>query len=246
VVMELSKPDYVVVIVGASGGIGKALVEGFLLREDVTRVVALSRRAARRTDPDCRLWTLAVDIENEASIATAFATLKARLRLVIVATGLLHDGALQPEKSYRTLDAKAMLRSYQVNAIGPALVAKHALPLMHQTGRCVFAALGARVGSIGDNRAGGWHSYRASKAALAMILKNLAIESRRRTPELICISLHPGTVATRLSQPFQRNLGSNQLLEPEISAAHLLSVIDGLGPEQSGMVVDWQGHTIPP
>jgi NAD(P)-dependent dehydrogenase (short-subunit alcohol dehydrogenase family) len=125
-------------------------------------------------------------------------------------------------------------------------VAKHLLPLMAPRGKTVFAALSARVGSIGDNRAGGWHAYRASKTALNMILRNLAIEVGRRNPEAICVGLHPGTVDTGLSRPFQRGLPEGQLFTPETSARHLLTVIDGLQAADSGNVLAWDGRTVPP
>jgi NAD(P)-dependent dehydrogenase (short-subunit alcohol dehydrogenase family) len=125
-------------------------------------------------------------------------------------------------------------------------VGKHLLPLMAPRGKTVFAALSARVGSIGDNRAGGWHAYRASKAALSMILRNLAIEIGRRNPDAICVGLHPGTVDTGLSRPFQRGLPEGQLFTPEISARHLLTVIDGVTSADSGNVLAWDGETIPP
>jgi NAD(P)-dependent dehydrogenase (short-subunit alcohol dehydrogenase family) len=153
---------------------------------------------------------------------------------------------LQPEKTYRALDAAALMEGYRVNTVGPALVAKHMLPRLAPAGRCVFAALSARVGSIGDNRAGGWHSYRASKAGLNMILRNLAIEVVRRTPDTLCVGLHPGTVDTGLSQPFQRNVGPGKLFSPAHSAARLLQVLDGLVPGDNGNVLAWDGATIPP
>jgi NAD(P)-dependent dehydrogenase (short-subunit alcohol dehydrogenase family) len=209
-------------------------------------VTALSRQPAGQTTRDSRLRLGAIDLEHEDSIEAAFAAMPPTLRLVVVATGLLHGQGLQPEKSYRALDPEAMLRSYRINVVGPALVAKHVLPRLAPAGRSVFAALGARVGSIGDNRAGGWHSYRASKAALAMILRNLAIETQRRTPELLCVGLHPGTVATGLSQPFQRGVAPDRLFAPDFAAAHLLSLIDRLTPEQSGSVLAWDGQTVPP
>ena len=165
------------VVVGASGGIGAALVTALLADQALGRVFAISR--SLNPGIDGRLTRLRADVTEEASLAQAAAELTGPVRLVIVATGTLHDGARQPEKTYRAIDATALLESYRVNAVGPALVAKHMLPLLDPTRRSVFAALSARVGSIGDNRAGGWHAYRASKAALNMIIRNLAIETAR-------------------------------------------------------------------
>ena len=225
------------VVVGASGGVGGALVSQLQGDPAFATIFAL----ARSFDGGAR-----IDITDEASVIVAAAGLRAPLRLVIVATGALQGpGFPQPEKSYRALDPVAMMESFRVNTIGPALVAKHLLPLMAPRGKTVFAALSARVGSIGDNRAGGWHTYRASKAALNMILRNLAIEVGRRNPDAICVGLHPGTVDTGLSRPFQRGVADGKLFTPEVSARHLLAVIDALTPTDTGHVLAWDGQTIP-
>ena len=190
-------PDAVAVVVGASGGIGAALADALDRDGGFAAVHRLARSSA----------TAPIDLLDEASIAAAAARIGPPVQLVIVATGLLHAAGMAPEKTYRALDPDAMLAAFRVNAIGPALVAKHFLPLLPTRGRGVFAALSARVGSIGDNRTGGWHAYRASKAALNMLIRNLAIETGRRNPETICVGLHPGTVDTALSRPFQRGVG---------------------------------------
>ncbi len=238
------------VVVGAGGGIGAALVAALADDADLAGVVALSRHPDTADgDGHGRVRRDAIDVGDPASIERAAAGMAAAagpIRLVIVATGLLHSAGIQPEKSYRALDADALLDTYRINTVGPALVARHMLPLLAPAGRSVFAALSARVGSIGDNRSGGWHGYRASKAALNMILRNLALETRRRSPELLCVGLHPGTVATGLSQPFQRGVPGPQLFTPEHAAGRLLAVIDALRPEDSGNVLDWQGMTVPP
>ncbi|HEX8470528.1 MAG TPA: SDR family NAD(P)-dependent oxidoreductase, partial [Brevundimonas sp.] len=187
-----------------------------------------------------------LDLEDEETIIAATARIAEGppLTLVFVATGVLHDGE-EPERSYRTLNAEHMLRDYRVNTVGPALVAKHFLPLMPKDQRAVFAALSARVGSIGDNRLGGWHSYRASKAALNMILKNLSIEMARSHPLAIVAGLHPGTVATDLSAPFQKGVAPGKLFDAAYSAERLLAVLDGLSPKDSGGVFAWDGSRIP-
>jgi NAD(P)-dependent dehydrogenase (short-subunit alcohol dehydrogenase family) len=236
--MRSFEPDGAAVVIGASGGIGGALVS--LLRDDPAFVTV--QALARSFTGGAR-----IDITDEASIAAAVAGLSGPLRLVIIATGALQGpGFPQPEKTYRALDPAALMESFRLNTVGPALVAKHLLPLMAPRGKTVFAALSARVGSIGDNRAGGWHAYRASKAALNMILRNLAIETARRNPHAICVGLHPGTVDTGLSRPFQRGLAEGQLFTPETSARHLLTVIDALTPADSGRVLAWDGQTVPP
>jgi NAD(P)-dependent dehydrogenase (short-subunit alcohol dehydrogenase family) len=139
-----------------------------------------------------------------------------------------------------------MARVFAVNTIGPALVAKHFLPLLPRRGRSAFAAISARVGSIGDNRLGGWHSYRASKAALNMLLRNFAIELARRAPDAVCIGLHPGTVDTALSAPFRSRVAPDRLFTPARSAGHLLRVIEQATVADNGHVLAWDGARIPP
>lgn len=237
-------PGGAAVVIGASGGIGAALVAALLADEGFATVVALSRGGVRETSG--RSWLGPIDVGDEDSIARAAADLPPTVRLVIVATGMLHAPDMQPEKSYRMLDPEVLLQSYRINAVGPALVAKHMLPRLEPHGRSVFAALSARVGSIGDNRSGGWHAYRASKAALSMILRNLAIESARRRPDTLCVGLHPGTVDTALSRPFQSGVAPGRLFSPAEAAIRLLSVIDGLDSGENGCVLDWDGRIVPP
>lgn len=183
---------------------------------------------------------------DESAIAGAAALLKpgAPPRLVIVATGFLHDEAAQPEKNMRSLDGVRLARSFALNTIGPALVAKHLLPLLPREGKSVFAVLSARVGSIEDNRAGGWYGYRASKAALNQIIRTLAIEARRTHPAAVVVSLHPGTVATPLSGPFRGQVAPQRLFTPDQAAAHLLDTIDHLTAEASGGFFAWDGQKI--
>ncbi len=244
--MRSLPPGGTALVVGASGGLGAALVSALAEMPEVGRVVAASRRAPPGRAPADRVWHVPIDLLDEASIAAVAAQVPGPLRLVLVATGVLHGAGLEPEKTFRALDPEALVRSYRINAVGPALVAKHVLPLLARPGRSVFAVLSARVGSIGDNRSGGWHAYRASKAALNMILRNLAIEVARRAPDTLCVGLHPGTVDTPLSQPYQRGAAEAGLFTPAWSAARLLSVVDGLDPGQSGSVLDWSGAVVPP
>jgi NAD(P)-dependent dehydrogenase (short-subunit alcohol dehydrogenase family) len=226
------------VVIGASGGIGAAF-EAALIEEgafDVVHGFARSRTGAQH-----------LDLLDEASIAVAAAQVAGGPppTLVIVATGLLHSGDLGPEKALRDLDADWLAKVYAVNAIGPALVAKHFLPLIPKIGRPVFAALSARVGSISDNRLGGWHGYRASKAALNMLVRNLAIEEARRNNRAIVVALHPGTVDTGLSRPFQGNVPPGRLFSAERAALNLLDVIEELRPPDSGKLFDFEGKEIP-
>lgn len=232
-------------VFGASGGIGAALVAE-LAQRGVQRIYAGSRSG---DDPGAAgAVPFQFDLLDEVSIASAAATMQADPpQLVIVATGtlILPDGT-GPEKSWRALDPAAMAQSYALNAIGPMLVARHMIPLLPRTDRGVFAALSARVGSIGDNRLGGWHSYRAAKAALNMLLKNLAIELARTHPRAVVAGLHPGTVDTGLSRTFQANVPPEKLFTPAISASHLMDVVERLLPQDSGGIFAWDGQRIEP
>lgn len=232
-------------VFGARGGIGAALVQALAASPMVSQVHAGSRLSAK---PAGNIVPFTFDLLDEESIAQAAASLKseAPLRLIIVATGLLHDGQdLQPEKNFRAQSPEAYARAFAINATGPALIAKHFLPLLPRTGKSVFAALSARVSSIEDNRLGGWHAYRASKAALNMIVRNLAIELSRSHPGAIALTLHPGTVTTNLSAPFVRNVAPVQLFTPEHSATCLIDVIDKTVPADSGSLIAWDGQKIP-
>ncbi|VVT16194.1 SDR family NAD(P)-dependent oxidoreductase [Erythrobacter sp. EC-HK427] len=231
-------------IFGASGGIGEALATA--LAGGGTQVLAGSRSGA--IPEGAGITSFAFDLTDEASIAAAAAQMRATPPdLVIVASGVLTlpDGT-GPERSYRHLEAAAMAEILALNTIGPALIAKHILPLFQRDAPATFAALSARVGSIGDNRIGGWHSYRASKAALNMLLRNFAIEMARTHKQARIVGLHPGTVDTALSGPFQKNLPDGQLTSPAQSAQHLLDVLANLTPADSGGVFDWKGARIEP
>ncbi|MFC1458543.1 SDR family NAD(P)-dependent oxidoreductase [Microvirga arabica] len=240
---SLERPSRAAVI-GVSGGIGRAVTER-LAAEGFEAVHALSRRGLGSEYQGVRSG--AIDIEHEPSIAAAAVELQdgAPLRLVLVATGLLHAVDQQPEKTYRSLDPELLARSFRVNAIGPALVAKHMLPLLPKSGKSIFAVISARVGSIEDNRLGGWYGYRASKAALNQFIRTLAVEVRRQKPDTICVALHPGTVDTALSQPFQTGVETGKLFTPAYSAERLLSVLDGLTAADSGGFFAWDGQRIP-
>lgn len=225
--------DGVALVIGATGGVGSALLETLESAGHFRAVIGAGRRAE-----------LLLDLSDETSIekAASHAAERGDIRLVIDATGFLHDARFSPEKSWRDLDAQAMAHVIAVNAIGPALLMKHFLPVMPRTGRSVFATLSARVGSISDNRLGGWYSYRASKAALNQIVRTAAIELTRRAPEAVCVALHPGTVQTALSRPFARD--REGVLTPLQSARALIAVIDGLGAGDSGGFFDWRGATV--
>ena len=224
----------VAVVFGAGGGIGGALVEAVQAAGKFNHVVSFSRS----TSP-------AIDLLDEGSLerAAAFAADLGELRLVIDATGFLHDDRQGPEKSWRQLDAANLARAFALNAIGPALIMKHVLPRLPRSGKAVFATLSARVGSIGDNRLGGWYSYRASKAALNQLVRTAAVELGRRSPNAICVALHPGTVATELSAPFAA--AGLEVHPPTVAARHLLAVVDQLTAEANGGFFDWRGQPVP-
>ncbi|MEM0929991.1 MAG: SDR family NAD(P)-dependent oxidoreductase [Pseudomonadota bacterium] len=228
---------------GASGGIGRAFVDHLAADESVGEVIAVSRQPV---DAGPKVRALTYDNSDERSIAEAAsaAAEAGPLSLIIVATGTLHGGGYQPEKALRQLEPGAFAEVMRINALLPALIAKASLPHL-PPGRGVFAALSARVGSISDNRLGGWHSYRASKAALNMLLRNIAIETARRNKGALIVGLHPGTVDTALSEPFQGNVAEGKLFPPRHSAAAMLEVIDGLTPENSGHCFDYAGKLVP-
>jgi NAD(P)-dependent dehydrogenase (short-subunit alcohol dehydrogenase family) len=243
--MSQSRKSANAVVVGTSGGIGCALVEA-LLADGVAAVHALSRSETASASP--RMIAGHIDLQNEASVVSAATRIgeTGRVDLIIVATGLLHNRRIRPERTYRSLSAEALAEYFAINVIGPALVAKHFLPLLPGNSRAVFACLSARVGSIGDNRLGGWHGYRASKAALNMLIKTLSIELARTTPNAICVALHPGTVDTELSAPFQPGVHPEKLFTAAFSAQRLLQVIESLTAGQSGGCYAWDGELIPP
>lgn len=241
---------------GASRGLGLEFVLQLLADPAVDRVYAscrspdkaegLQELASRHAE---RLRLLQMDVTAEASVAAAAALVAKSgdaVDLLINCAGILHgaDG-MRPERRLADIDPGHMVHSYQVNAIGPALVAKHFQKLFLPGRRIVFASLSARVGSIGDNRLGGWYSYRAAKAAQNMITRNLSIELRRQTAGSICVALHPGTVDTDLSRPFQRNVPRDRLFAPARAVRQLLSVIDSLTPESNGRFYAWDGKEIP-
>lgn len=215
-------------IVGASGGIGGAVAEALEARG--AQVARLSRSAD------------GLDVTDEASVERALGALEGPFDLVLVATGALVVDGHAPEKSLRAITAKGLADQFAVNALGPALVLKHALPLLPRQGRSVLAALSARVGSIGDNGIGGWHSYRAAKAALNQLLHGAAIELRRTHRGAIVLALHPGTVATRFTADYA---GRHRAVPPEEAAGSLLRVIEGATPAMSGGFYDSAGREIP-
>jgi len=223
------------VVIGSSGGIGSAIQTALERSDAFDQVVGLSRTSSP-----------GLDLLDEASISACADRLSEtgdEIRLVFDATGALVLDGTRPEKSLRDLDPATLARSFAVNAIGPALLMKHFLPLLPKSGRSVFATLSARVGSIGDNRLGGWYAYRASKAALNQLVHTAAVELARRKPEAICVALHPGTVRTPLTEGFAKT--GLEVQEPGLAAQRLLSVCEALTPDQSGGFFDHLGKPVP-
>lgn len=238
--------EVVAVVIGSTGGIGAALLKGLTHGAPSTlsstgrfdRVLGVSRYGGTHGLPPLDL-TDAQSIERCAQALAALGT----IRLIINATGLLHNERVKPEKSLRDLDAAQMAEVFAINTIGPALLMKHFLPLLPRDDRSVFATLSAKVGSIGDNQLGGWYSYRASKAAQNQLVRTAAIELKRRAPEAICVALHPGTVDTGLSQSFAKT--GLDVQTPTQSATQLLQVIDQLTSAQSGGFFNYKGEALP-
>lgn len=223
--------DYRVLVIGASGALGSAFCE--LLNQDprCSGVRELGRKSSPR-----------LDLEEPESIAKAAAELakEAPYQLILHAAGLLHRGEIKPEKSYGAIEDDAFKAVFQVNTFGPALVLRHFLPLLDPHG--AMALLSAKVGSISDNRLGGWYAYRASKAALNMLIKTAAIELARTRPQSRLLSLHPGTVISDLSQPFR---GAAAARPASLAAQELLSLIDRLEPADSGNFFAYDGERLP-
>jgi NAD(P)-dependent dehydrogenase (short-subunit alcohol dehydrogenase family) len=235
-------------IMGAGQGIGLEFVRQFLALSRTDLVYATYRRPncelLKIADP--RLCCLPVDVTMESQITGAVQALQdTSLRYVINCVGVLHDGEMQPEKSLRQIDSDQMLQYFQVNAVSAVLWAKHLQPVLKKSDQSVFASISAKVGSIGDNQLGGWYGYRASKAALNMLMRNVSIEYHRTCPQAIVVVLHPGTTDTNLSQPFQRNVPAEKLFAVDRTVSQLLGVIDQLSIEDSGEFFNWDGQKLP-
>jgi NAD(P)-dependent dehydrogenase (short-subunit alcohol dehydrogenase family) len=246
-----------VMVQGASRGIGLQFVRQCLAESRVGHVLATCRSPADAADlvalagtAPARLTVLPLDVTDEASIAaaaTATTHTVSRLHLVVNCAGVLHEAAsgLRPEKRLADVRTDSLARAFAINAIGPLLVARHFEPLLAHADRAVFASLSARVGSIGDNRLGGWYAYRASKAAQNMYTRTLAVEWARSHRNVVCVGLHPGTTDTDLSRPFQANVPEGKLFRVERTVSQLLQVIDRLQPADTGQFFGWDGERIP-
>lgn len=227
--------DSLAIVIGATGGIGAALVDELQSSGLWGAVVGLGRNSLP-----------SIDLTIEDSVRDAAHSLSATsypLRLIVNATGVLGGKGCVVEKSLRQIDPEAMRRAFMINSIGPALLMKHFLPLLARDGRSVFATLSARVGSIGDNRLGGWYSYRASKAAQNQLVRSAAVELKRSHPGAICVAIHPGTVDTSLTRGYAKT--GLDVQTPAVAAQRILGVLDDLDIGQSGGFFDNKGLAIP-
>jgi NAD(P)-dependent dehydrogenase (short-subunit alcohol dehydrogenase family) len=242
-------------VIGANRGIGLALTTVQLQDPRVTRVIATHRRSAdlqqlaqlSRHHGE-RLSLHELDVADETSLGKFAEFLKQQqggIDLTIHAAGILHEGSLQPEKSVSQCRPESLARMFQINSIGPLMVAAALISAQPRKRPFKFAALSAMVGSIGDNQLGGWYGYRASKTALNQFIKTLAIECRTRYPNAAIVAIHPGTTDTDLSRPFQRGVKPGKLYTPEQTASRIVRVIEATGPEQSGQFLNWDGSPIP-
>ena len=233
-----------IAVIGASGTIGKAFTNQFLQNKHVEKLYLFSRSSI--DFKHSKVIASFIDIEHEESIKKA-ATMVPKetvLDAIIVATGMLHSPNILPEKSLNDLSYKKFCKLYAVNAIGPALIAKYFISKLHHDTRSVFAVLSAKVGSISDNHLGGWYSYRCSKAALNMLVKNISIEVGRRTPYPIIVGLHPGTVKSQLSSPFTSATSENKIFTADFAVTKMSKVLLNLTKEDSGKLFSWNGKQI--
>ena len=236
-------------VIGASGGIGSAVLQGFLQDASFEQVIAVSRAPCPEglSLHHDRLQWICSDY-SEASITAITAALAqsgAALRRIVISNGLLHGGRLQPEKALETLHGESMAQVFDANVIVPALWISHLARLLRRSTGCSIAVLSARVGSIGDNRLGGWYSYRTAKAALNMFLKTAAVEYARRAPNVKLVAFHPGTTDTGLSRPFQKGVPEGRLFSPAFVAQRLLALLHDITPDGELSFLDWEGKTIP-
>ena len=234
-----------VVVVGATGAIGKAFVDSYSKDESVENVFAFSRKKINFENKKIKSFDL--DIENQTSIEDAAQNINDyAVDTIIVATGILHSENFGPEKSIREINYSTMAKVMAVNTIGPALIGRYFIPLLRKDTKSVLAFLSARVGSISNNKLGGWYSYRASKTALNQIVKNFSIELKRTNPKAVVLALQPGTVDSNLSEPFKKNVAKGKLFSPEQSRELLSDVIEKVTIKDSGNLIAYDGEIISP
>ncbi|GBF82913.1 SDR family NAD(P)-dependent oxidoreductase [Aphanothece sacrum] len=241
-------------IIGSSRGIGLGFVKALLQKPNINIYATYRQRNlatelfSLKTEYPQQLHCRQLDITNEEQISNLSSYIHqktSQLHLVINCVGILHEGSLQPEKSLRQISSENLLYYFKINSIGSVLLAKHLLPLFRHSNKSILAFLSAKLGSIGDNNLGGWYGYRASKAALNMLIRTVSIEYKRLCPQTIVVSLHPGTTDTNLSKPFQQNVPEDKLFTVDLTVNQLLNVIDNLTGEDSGSFFSWDGSRLP-
>ena len=234
-----------VAIIGSSGAIGRAFLDAYIADKEISNIYSISRTEVESKDK--RIIHINIDVTDEVSVKAAASQIgENRLDKLIVATGILHTELFGPEKSIKDIKIENFVKIFSVNAFGPALIGKYFLPLMKKDKKSIAAFLSARVGSISENKLGGWYAYRASKSALNQIIKNFSIEAKRTNPTGIIIGLQPGTVKSKLSEPFQKNVKKGKLLLPKDSVKSLIRVIESVMQNDSGKIFDWKGEEIGP
>ena len=234
-----------VAVIGSSGAIGSAFVDHYINDQSINSIFSFSRSSIGIDNNKVKHFS--IDIENENSVQDAAKSVEEiNFDEIIIASGLLHTNEFGPEKSIKDLKADNILKILNVNTVGPAIIGKHFLPLLNKNNKSVMAFLSARVGSISENKLGGWYAYRASKSALNQIIKTFSIELKRTNPKAIIIGLQPGTVDSELSAPFKRSVSKNKLFSAEYSASQLLGVIERVDESSSGNLISWDGEIISP
>jgi NAD(P)-dependent dehydrogenase (short-subunit alcohol dehydrogenase family) len=234
-----------VAIIGSSGAIGRAFLDAYIADKNISNIYSISRTEVKSNDK--RIIHINIDVTDEVSVKAAASKIEEnRLDRLIVATGVLHTKSFGPEKSIKDIKIENFVKIFSVNTFGPALIGKYFLPLMTKDQKSIVAFLSARVGSISENKLGGWYAYRASKSALNQIIKNFSIEAKRTNSSGIIIGLQPGTVKSKLSEPFQKNVKKGKLFLPEDSVDSLIKVIENVMQNDSGKIFDWEGEEIAP
>ena len=234
-----------VAVIGSSGAIGSAFVDHYINDQSINSIFSFSRSSIGIDNNKVKHFS--IDIENENSVQDAAKSVEEiNFDEIIIASGVLHTNEFGPEKSIKDLKADNILKILNVNTVGPAIIGKHFLPLLNKNNKSVMAFLSARVGSISENKLGGWYAYRASKSALNQIIKTFSIELKRTNPKAIIIGLQPGTVDSELSAPFKRSVSKNKLFSAEYSASQLLGVIERVDESSSGNLISWDGEIISP
>ena len=244
-----------VIIHGSSRGIGLALASELARESDQRLVIATCRNPTQALElhnlkkmRPHQIEIVQMDVEDESSIENAAASVRNicdNVTVMISCIGILHSAAIQPERRLRDVTADQLIKAFRVNAVGPLLCAKYFAQFFHKQNKTVIAALSARVGSITDNNLGGWYAYRSSKAALNMYLKNLSIELPRTYHRIICVALHPGTVDTQLSRPFQQRIPAKQIFEPSHAASKIARILSNLDENDNGKFIAWDRKQVP-